>query len=75
MASITLTIPDAKYDEFKEAFLKVNPVPLDPDTELPLFTDNQWVKEWIVRMIKKRYNQGKEQLARETTVIDKDIIS
>lgn len=75
MASITLTISDAKYNEFKEAFLKVSPIPTNPDTELPLYTENQWVKEWIIRLIRKRYKQGREELARKTAVIDDNIIS
>lgn len=75
MASITLTIPDAKFEDFKEAFLKVNPIPENADTQLPLFTENAWIKEWIKRILKKRYRQGKEQLAREAAVIDNDIIS
>jgi hypothetical protein len=75
MASITLTIPDEKYDEFKEAFLTMNPVPTDPDTELPLYTENQWVKEWLIRLVKKRYKQGREELARQAASYDDDIVN
>lgn len=75
MASITLTIPDAKFDEFKEAFIKINPIPTDPDTELPLYTENAWVKQWVLNTIKERYKQGGEELAREVAIIDNDIVS
>ena len=75
MASMTLTIPDAKFNEFKEAFLVMNPVPVNPDTELPLFTDGEWIKEWIIRIVKKRYKQGREELARRKVVVDNGVIN
>lgn len=74
MASITVTIPDAKFAKFKKAFIKMNPIPEDPDTQEPLFAENEWIKEWIKRVLFKRYKQGREALARETAVIDNDVL-
>jgi hypothetical protein len=74
MASVTITIPDAKLAEFKVGFLKCNPVPTDEDTGDPLFTEDAWMKEWARREYLKMYSRGKRQIATETATLDNDIV-
>jgi len=42
MASITLTIPDEKYPEFKKNFLHCHPLPSGSEA-----TEDEWVKKWL----------------------------
>ena len=45
MPSITLSVSSENWDEFKEAFLLTHEVPLDPETQEPTMTEEQWIKE------------------------------
>lgn len=58
MASVAFTIPDEKWATFKEAFLEVHNVPIDPETELPIMGDNAWIKEWGRLMYLSVIRQG-----------------
>ncbi len=77
MAKITFTIDDAKLAEFKAGFLKKHPVPIDEDTEVPEFTDNEWLKEWGKRAYINAYRTGKKKIAQDTIapVTDDNIVN
>lgn len=77
---ITITIPGAKVQEFRTGFLAMCPVPTiqdpnDPATIIPQFTEKQWIKEWIIRDLKRAYRHGKRKLAREAAQIDDEVIN
>jgi len=76
MPSITLTISTEKYQDFKDGFLKINPVPID-DNGNPEMTENNWIVFRIKEIIKKDYERGKTLLAREAAdpTIDENIIT
>ena len=79
MAEVTISIPDEKLAEFEIGFLAKCPVPIDedPDSETygkPLFTEGQWIKEWIKRDLLRAYRHGKHQLATEAAQIDTEVI-
>ena len=74
MASITITIPDAKLTEFKSGFLKRQPVPVDNDTGEPEMSENAWIKEWVKQQLLHYYKSGKKQLAQEAASIDQNIV-
>lgn len=67
MASMTFTVPDPKWDEFKDAFLAVHP----NDSGL---TDEQWIKRTILSKIKGVYANGRKML-NPGPIIDDDIAS
>lgn len=51
-------IDEAHYDEFKTAFLEAA-----PNRELNargalVFTDDEWVREWIKRIVQAQYERG-----------------
>lgn len=50
-AEVTITIPDAKVDRVKSAMEGVYPIPRDPITHKPLFTQAQWVKKCLINFI------------------------
>lgn len=79
MAEIILTIPNEKLTEFRTGFLVMCPVPIDNDPESetyrqPLFTELQWLKEWIRRDVIRAYKHGKIKLAQEAAQIDEGVI-
>ena len=80
---ITLTIPAAKVADFKEAFLREHPVPMEAvlDEEgnrtgetQPRYTDKQWIKMRIKSYVMGEYREGKRKLSNDAAVIDEDII-
>lgn len=79
MAQITLTILNEKLAEFKIGFLAMCPIPIDNDPESetyeqPLFTELQWLKEWIRRDVIRAYRHGKLKLAQEAAQVDEGVI-
>ncbi len=77
--TITFTIPAAKVADFKAGFLAKCPVELDEDMDSPtygdpLYTEKQWIKEWIRRDVMRAYRHGKILLAQQTAVIDPNAI-
>ena len=75
MATITLTIPDNKLAEFKSAYLRQHPIPLDPVTDLPTMTELAWIKQCIMQGIIADYRIGKQLLAEDSIVLGADLIS
>jgi hypothetical protein len=43
---MTFTVSEENWSLFKEAFVEVHKVPIDPDTHEPTMTETQWVKEY-----------------------------
>ena len=83
MASVTFEIPDAKFAEFKEAFLLGLPVPIRPPDILnlkpepvPEMTDNEWIKEAGRRFYIKAYRKGRAILRDQAhpAVVDDGIL-
>jgi len=64
MPSMTFTIAPEKYAEFKGAFLLAHNVPIDTDTQMPLMTEEEWIKEWGRRQYWQAYRAGR-RLARD----------
>ncbi|MHA1288780.1 MAG: hypothetical protein ACTSPB_15405 [Candidatus Thorarchaeota archaeon] len=62
--TITVTIDDEKLAEYREAFLRVRPIPVD-NTGKPLFTEAQWFKQVIKDFIISTFRQGKILIERE----------
>lgn len=63
---IKFNISDDKVERVKEAMKGLYPIPVNPDTQKPLFTDNTWAKEVIRRFIVQqvaRWEQVKAQKA------------
>lgn len=75
MINFSLSIEDHKFAEFKTRFLVSTPVPIDEETGEPLFTENQWIKEYARRHMQGRYRKGKIKEAQGNAVIDDNIIS
>ena len=76
MPSFTLTVSNAKFNEFKEAFLAHVPVPLD-ENEQPTMAENAWIKSVIIRKVKSVYREGRLILHRQQSkpTVDEDIIT
>lgn len=68
MVEFTIKIPDAKFNDFKEGFLKTNPKPLGVT-----LSDNDYIEGWIYDMLMKHYQTGKINIARETTIPTIDV--
>jgi hypothetical protein len=74
MPSVTLTIPPAKYAEFKTYFLRTHPNQTE-ESAAPL-TDDQWIKHRIFLFAKGAYIKGKRAERDESPVaFDDDIIT
>jgi len=79
MPDITLSITTAKLAEFKSGFLKLYPVPVETDASSstfgqPFYTENDWLKEKIKRIVIRDYKRGKELLAKEAAFTTDDNI-
>jgi hypothetical protein len=67
MPQMIFDVPDAKFAEFKAAYLAMYPNRSGQ-------TDNQWIKEVILSNIKGVYMNGKKKLHPGPT-IDDDIVT
>ena len=74
MATVTLTISDNKYTEFKTAYLRQHPMPLDSEGQ-PTMTEAVWIKQCIMTGIISDYRIGKQLLAQDSIVLGADLIS
>ena len=74
MAQITLTLEDAKIAEFKSAYLRQHPVPLDVNGQ-PKMTELAWIKQCIMQSVIADYRIGKQLLAQDSIVLGADLIS
>lgn len=71
--------PEATSDDFEIGFLAALPIPLiedheDPAKLIPEFTYEQWLAEWLSRQAFRAYKNGKEKLAKDNAIINKDVI-
>ena len=76
---ITITIPDAKLNEFKTGFLAQLPIPQIPIEEgsegmKDAYTELQWFKKHLIEYAILEYRRGKTKLAREAALIDTNIL-
>lgn len=75
---ITFTIPDGKVARVTDAMTGLFPVPVGIDGQ-PLYTDGQWAKEKLRRIIINlvyRYESREAQAeAEETIILDDDLVS
>ncbi len=71
MPQITLSVPDAKWPEYKKYFLIAFP------KEDQSLTDEQWIKRRILMFAHGAYSIGREREFNESNkpVINKDIIT
>jgi len=75
MTELTYQIDNAKLEEFKEGFLKEYPNTETDSEGDPLYTDNEWIKEWGKRKFLSAYRNGKRKILAEGDAgIDEDII-
>lgn len=74
MAQVIYTIQDGKLDEFKIGFLKVYPIPIDEDTDDPIMTENEWIKECGKQFFISKYRKGKKLLGQEQAIFVENLI-
>jgi len=73
-AIITITIPDAKVATAKTGFLKIYPNTEMTEDEVPvaLYTDAQWIREQVRRMIIRDIRRGLQMVANEAASVEND---
>ena len=54
MISKTMNVPDAFFARYKTALSAVYAIPVDEETEEPLYTNAEWVLEDVKKMMKQR---------------------
>ena len=74
MANMTLSIADAKLPAFKAGFLETNPVPLGAG-DVPLYTENEWIKVWAKQQLINAYRLGVQTKAVANVTVDNDIVT
>lgn len=72
MANITITIPDAKVQRVLNAIEGLHPIPTDGITGTPLFTQGQWAREWLKRLLRKTVAQWETQEAQRAAAVPED---
>ena len=72
---IIFTVPDEKVNDLRNGFLRARPVPIDPETEEPKYADLEWIKMNIRAFVFRIYESGKREIAKDSAVVDKDIIT
>ena len=70
MPDFVFTIPEDKFLEFKEAFLKENPLPIDSN-----MTEDEWMREWGRNQYLAAIERGKKRLVQESISVDPSIIT
>ena len=72
--TITITIPDAKVATAKTGFLKIYPNTEMTEDEVPvaLYTDAQWIREQIRRLIIRDVRRGLQMVANEAASVEND---
>ena len=74
MAQVTITLDDAKLNEFRMGFLAFCPIPEDDNGE-PAMNFQQWIKTYLRNELLSTYRAGKTKLASETVSVDTDMIT
>ena len=72
--TITITIPDAKVETAKTGFLKIYPNVEMTEDEVPVskYTDVQWIREQIRRIIIRDIRRGLQMVANEAASVESD---
>ena len=68
---LSLTIPEAKLATALEGFLKIYPN-VEIDGEDPKYTNAEWVREQIRRLIVRDVRRGLQMIANETANVASD---
>ena len=67
MAIITITIPPGKQALVRDTFAAMHPIPVHPEGHAqegqPQFTENQWIKESMLRYLHARVHEHKRKKA------------
>ena len=73
-AIITITIPDAKVETAKTGFLKIYPNVEMTEDEVPVskYTDVQWIREQVRRIIIRDIRRGLQMVANEAASVESD---
>jgi hypothetical protein len=73
---ITFTVPSAKKQRIVDAMKGLYPIPSvtnkETGLEEPEFTDNQWAKEAIRRLIVRDVSRWETKVAKEAAAVKKD---
>lgn len=72
---IIFTIPDEKLQRVIDAIKGLWPVPIDPETKEPLFSDGAWAKERIRRTIRDMVYAYESRIAMEQVVCDDNLVT
>jgi hypothetical protein len=73
---IVLNIEDDNDIKFRKAFLRVHPIPNNPETGLEEMTTNEWIRKWTVNKLQEVYNEGVRKLEVDKIyIIRENIIS
>lgn len=72
MKTVTLSIEDLQWPDFKKYYLLKRPVPLE--AEVPIMSDSDWIKQGIVNDIYQILREGKQMEAFNALNIDITII-
>lgn len=71
MANISFTIENTKLPRILAAMKGLYPIPIDKD-ENPLFTDNQWAKEAVRRLVVRDVARWETFIAKEAATVKPD---
>lgn len=63
MVDITFKVADDKLPKIQSSFKTIYPIPLNEETQQPLFTDADWVKEVIKKFVIQTEKRGREVTA------------
>lgn len=72
---IVFTIPDAQRQRIIDAIKGLWPIPTDPETREPLFSDGAWAKERIRRTIRDMVYAYESRIATERVIRDDSIVT
>ena len=71
MATVTFTISAANLTRVKAAMKELYPIPVDEDGD-PEFTDNEWAKEAVRRLIRRDVARYEQKTGRDAVVYSED---
>jgi len=71
MATITFTISAANLSRVVAAMKGLYPIPEDENGD-PEFTDNQWAKEAVRRLVIRDVSRWETKLAKDAASVDKE---
>ncbi len=76
--TISLTVPSASVTRIADAFIGMNPIPLDENDD-PLYTDKGWVKHELIMLVKDRVERWEKRqatiAAQANVTIPEDIVT